>query len=172
MTFEEIYSCFYNPAIRFVRSYVRDRDVAEDIVSESLLVLWKKYDRKRSSEVMPFFYTILKNKALDHLKAERRHMTDNLSAEDWRKGELDLRIQSLSESAESQVFTSEIETIVSKTLDALPAETACIFKESRSLGKSYAEIAQNHGMTEKGVEYHVMRSLKALRLALVDYLHD
>ena len=44
-----------------------------------------------------------------------------------------------------------------------------IFEAHRFGEKTYAEVARIFDMTDKGVEYHIRKALKALRVALKDY---
>ena len=64
----------------------------------------------------------------------------------------------------------DISRIVEETLCQLPQQTRMIFQMSRNEGKSNMEIASEISISEKTVEYHITKSLKALRLSLKDYL--
>ena len=41
---------------------------------------------------------------------------------------------------------------------------------SRIYGKKNREIAESAGLSEKNIEYHITKVLKALKIALKDYL--
>lgn len=69
-----------------------------------------------------------------------------------------------------EVFTKEIQEIVDRTLDALPEQTRKIFVMSRNENKSHKEIAELLDITTKGVEFHISKATRTLRLALKDYL--
>ena len=57
-----------------------------------------------------------------------------------------------------------------KTLNQLPKQTQKVFIMSRFENKSGKEIAQILGISVKGVDYHMNKALKELRIALKDYL--
>ena len=84
--------------------------------------------------------------------------------------ELSTRIATLEDFEPASVFTSEILEIVRKTLDSLPEQTRRIFVMSRYENKSHKEIAETVGITVKGVEFHITKATKVLRLTLQDYL--
>jgi len=169
MTFHEVYQQYYSRAYKFVKSYVRDAVATEDIVSESMVLLWQQYDENRSASQLPFLYTILRNKSLDFLKSQRRH--SNVSdMDDWRSGDLELRIRTLSESPEQMIFSDELRRLVDDALAAMPERTAEIFRLCRDEGKTYQEVAAIFGISAKGVEYHMSQALKTLKSALSDYL--
>ncbi len=169
MTFQEIYEQYWSRSYKFVKSYLRDPEESEDVVAEAMVALWKNYDEGRSVTALPFLYTILRNKSLDRLKSRRRTAQSGTSA-DWTDGDLELRIQSLTDTPESVVFSQEIKSIIDSTLSAMPERTAEIFRLNRLEGKTYAEIAVIYGISEKGVEYHMSSAIRALRKALQDYI--
>lgn len=63
-------------------------------------------------------------------------------------------------------FKNAIDRVISR----LSATTARIFLLSRYDNKSHKEIAEIMGMTVKGVEFHISKATKELRVALKDYL--
>lgn len=170
MTFHELYTAFYSRAFRFVKSYVNDAVAAEDIVSESMIAMWRSYDASKGGEktLLPFLYTILRNKSLDYLRSKRVRSGEAL--DQWEQKDLDLRISSLNCATEDAIFSDEINDIVNRTLAEMPQRTREVFKYSRFEGKSYIEISQIFGITDKGVEYHMGLALRMLRSALRDYL--
>ena len=52
----------------------------------------------------------------------------------------------------------------------MPLQTKRVFMMSRFEQKSGKEIAEALGITVKGVDYHIAKALKALRISLKDYL--
>ena len=159
----------YSRARRFVRSYVTDADAAEDIVSEGILAFWRKREEIREDTAQAYLFTILRNKALDHLRKERACRMVSLSAEGQDLLDLDLRISSLNETTPDKIFSKEISRIFRETVQSLPEQTREIFETHRFGEKTYAEVARIFDMTDKGVEYHIHKALKALRAALKDY---
>ena len=65
---------------------------------------------------------------------------------------------------------TEITNIVNDTIKTLPNRTREIFYERYLEQKSYKTIAENFGISVKGVEFHVTKSLNVLRKKLKDYL--
>lgn len=68
------------------------------------------------------------------------------------------------------LFASEVQDIIDRVISRLSATTARIFLLSRYDNKSHKEIAEIMGMTVKGVEFHISKATKELRVALKDYL--
>ncbi len=170
MDFQTFLSDNYARASRYVQSYVTDKAAAEDIVSEGMLIFWRKKDSVREDAALPFLFTILRNKALDHLRKERAHRRVSLSLDEDQLRDLDLRISSLNESSSEKVFSAELTKAVRAAINALPERTRDIFNFHRFGEKTYEEIARKFGISEKGVEYHISKALQALRKSLKDYL--
>ena len=169
-SFNEIYTSYYKKSFFFAKSYVHDDLAAEDIASESLIKLWEKLKTEKIDYIEPLLLTILKNKALDYLKHEEVKRTAFESMVDWHQQELSIRISTLESCDPNEIFSDEVESIIRETLKLLPEQTRQIFLLSRFENKSNKEIAELMGISVKGVEYHISKALKALRITLKDYL--
>jgi len=168
--FDALYKQFYKKAFYFTQSYVHDELVAEDITSESLIKLWEQLRRTEIHHPEVFLLTILKNKSLDYLKHKVIKETALDELKSIHKEELDMRISMLEACNPEEVFSSEIQQIVQKTLAQFPEQTRLIFDMSRFENRSNREIAEAFGYSIKNVEYHISKVLKALRVSLKDYL--
>ena len=169
-SFNEIYTSYYKKSFFFAKSYGHDDLAAEDIASESLIKLWEKLKTEKIDYIEPLLLTILKNKALDYLKHEEVKRTAFESMVDWHQQELSIRISTLESCDPNEIFSDEVESIIRETLKLLPEQTRRIFLLSRFENKSNKEIAEQMGVSIKGVEYHISKALKALRITLKDYL--
>ena len=169
-SFNEIYTSYYKKSFFFAKSYVHDDLAAEDIASDSLIKLWEKLKTEKIDYIEPLLLTILKNKALDYLKHEEVKRTAFESMADWQQQELSIRISTLESCDPNEIFSDEVESIIRETLKSLSDQTRQAFLLSRFENKSNKEIAEQMGISVKGVEYHISKALKALRITLKDYL--
>jgi RNA polymerase sigma-70 factor (ECF subfamily) len=144
---------------------------AEDIATDSIIRLWEKLKKEPVEQIRPFLFSILKSRALDYLKHQKvkRNAHDQITRSLNR--ELEIRTNSLEASDPNDIFSSEIHDIIERTLNGLPERTRKIFIMSRFEDKSHKEISELYNITVKGVDYHIMQSVKELRLALKDYIH-
>lgn len=168
--FQELYDNWYKRSFAFAKSYVQDEMVAEDLVSEALIRLWKMMSEKEIEYPQALLLTLLKNKALDYLRRETMRQTIEENLADAYQRELSIRISTLEACNPEDVFSNEINEIIRQTLESLPEQTRRIFEMSRFDSLSVREIALKEGVTPKAVEYHITKSLKALRISLKDYL--
>ncbi len=169
-SFNTVYTTYYRKSFLFVKSYVHDELVAEDIVSESLIKLWERMKREPVEYIEPFLLAILKNNALDHLKHEAIERKAVKSISEKLNRELEIRISALESCDPDEIFSSEIQQIIQSTLASLPERTRTIFEMSRFGNKTNKEIADYFGISVKGVDYHIAQSIKELRISLKDYL--
>jgi len=169
-SFNAVYTAYYRKSFLFVKSYVHDELVAEDIVSESLIKLWERMKLQPIEHVQSYLFTILKNSSIDHLKHQSITRKAFKSLNEHLIREQEIRISVLQACDPNEIFSTEIERIIRETLDTLPGKSRKIFMMSRFENKSNKEIAEIFNISVKGVDYHIALALKTLRISLKDYL--
>ena len=169
-SFNAVYTAYYRKSFLFVKSYVHDKLVAEDIVSDSLIKLWERMKIHPIKNVNSFLFTILKNGALDHLRHENIERKAYHSIHELLKRELEIRISVLESCDPKEIFSTEIQEIIESTLNTIPEKSRNIFIMSRYDHKSNKELAEIFSISVKGVDYHIALAIKSLRVALKDYL--
>ena len=168
--FNAVYAAYYKKSLYFVMSYVHDDMVAEDIVSDALVQLWK-YLQERPIELFDgLLLTMLKNKSLNHLKQITIHNEVCKELAEVYQRDLELRIASLEECKPDSLYSSDILRIYEQTMGQMSYQTRTIFQMSRLGEKTNVEIANELGVNIKTVEYHITKALKVLRINLKDYL--
>ena len=168
--FNIIYERNYQRSFMFAKSYVHDDMIAEDIVSDSLVKYWRLISTQKGEATEALLLSILRNKALDYLRHKAVHDAAIENLEEIKKRELSIRISTLEACDQEEIFREEIRTILQRTLQSLPEQTRRIFEMSRFENKTVKEIAIETNLTVKGVEYHITKTLKVLRINLKDYL--
>lgn len=166
----DLYRIYYKKIYLFAKSYVHDKWAAEDIASETIITYWEITRQKEIRHPLTFLFSIARNKSIDHLRRElTREETIALLSETGIR-ELNTRISALEACNPGALYSREVTGIIKKTLASLPETTRKIFEMSRFEDLSRKNIAEAMNMTAKGVEYHLSKALKSLRIALRDYL--
>ena len=169
--FNKLFSDYKDRFVRFAYTYIRDATIAEDIVIDSLVKYWEyRSNLEEDTNIPAYVLTIVKYKCLNYLQHEqlcREVAEDMQSHAQWK---LSTRIATLEACEPYELFTAEAQEIVNRTLMQLPERTRQIFVMSRMKNKSHREIAAELNMTTKGVEFHITKALKELRISLKDYL--
>lgn len=157
--------------VRFAINYIGDKAAAEDFVMESVMTFWShRQSLPDDTNVPAYVLTVLKNKCIDylrHINVVEKYGQQRRDVQEWS---LKNRISSLEALDPSEVFSKEIVDIVSKTVSSFSEDTRRVFLMSRKEGLKNIEIAKCLGISEKGVEYHITKANKMLKLALSDYL--
>jgi RNA polymerase sigma-70 factor, ECF subfamily len=160
-SFEKLFHLSYNPLLSFCSKLVPSHGVAEELVSEVFVKIWK--NRKRiviSSSGKSYLFTSVRNMAFDYMRKEKKSIWTDLSEAKGHHSEL-CNPHQLSELEELQL---RIEHAVKK----LPKKCRLIFQLSRDEGMKYNEIAGTLKLSPKTVETQMGRALKSLRLSLKD----
>jgi hypothetical protein len=169
--FGEFYIRNREKFVSIAQSYVRDRQAAEDIVGDVFMSFWGGRENIGIlSSLDSYMLRAVKNRALNYLrdvagKMEKENLADT---DEYNAIMLDADI--LSSDSLAFILHSEVSEIFRSILDSLPKRTKEIFLASRFYGKTYREIADLLGVSERIVKRDIQSALKNLRVALKDYL--
>lgn len=157
--------------IRFAQSYLRDNFLAEDFYVDSMMTLWKNREElPDDTNASAYVLRVLKNKCIDHLRHIRNEKNYCEKTEKNAQWELEFRISCLEKFVPEDVFRHEIQEIIKNVLSEQSEESKRVYILSRRDGKSVKEIASALNITEKGVEYHITKVNKVLKVKLKDYI--
>jgi len=171
LIFRQHFEKYYEGLISFALSYLHDKYLAENIVQESFIVLWEKWKGlAENSNIKAFLVTIVKNRCINHLETSKNRLRIQNNLLDLALREIDINIYTLQSLDPQELFKEEIEHLVASAIDELPNKTRRVFMLSRMNGQSNKETARQLHLTEKGVEFHITKALKALHIKLKDYL--
>lgn len=169
--FGRLYDEYRPRFIEFARGYVKDRLAAEDLVTDSFLYFWENRGRiDPSCNVAAYVFTTLRHKCLNHLRARLVRLRAHNEMEALENRVLRENIRSLEMCDPRQLFEGEIERLVRESLDEMPELTRGVFTEQRFRGRSYREVAELFGITERRVATELEKALATLRRGLHDYL--
>lgn len=169
--FNKLFADYQGRFVRFANKFVRDMPVAEDFTLEALMYYWEnRHTLQPGASVPAYILTVIKHKCLNYLQHQQVRSESESRLQSQAEWLLQTRLASLKACEPEELFTAEIEAIVSKTLVEMPKRTRNIFIMSRYENKSYKEIAEQLGLTPKGVEFHISKALKTLRINLKDFI--
>lgn len=169
INFNSIYTAYYRKAFLFTLSYVHNDLVAEDIVSEAIIHLWQLSKEKEIANIEAILITYIRSKSLNYLKhiQAQENVYQTLLSKEAR--ELEIRISTLEACDPKEILSGEFHAKVKALLASMPEKTRIAFIRDRLDGKSHKEIAEELGISVKGVEYHIAKAVKMLRDNLKDY---
>lgn len=160
--FDSIFREWYPSLVRSAESIVRSRAVAEEVVQDVMLELWRRRESlAKDSSPQAYLFQSTRNRALNHIRHER--------VEQKSEPEL-IRQTEMSASAHSQLVEEEIEAALKTAVSELPDRCREVFELSRTHGLKYAEIAITLGISVKTVEAQMGKALRTLRVKLAPWL--
>jgi len=159
--FDKIFNDHYQNLCRLAFSIVQDEDNAHSLVQQVFINLWESRESLEHVErLAPYFTAMVRNQCLNFVKREKKNT--KLS---------DIPVDSYSENTtDKQIDIHDFEEQLMIALASLPERCKMAFEYSRFENLTNKEIAQKMEISVKGVEALIGRSLKSLRISLLEYL--
>lgn len=164
--FERLYEQSAGGLLAFAHSQLRSREIAEELVQELFLNLWKyraKWVLTRSLKA--YLYGALRNRISSYRRTlAARHELGQRTAD----AEADLAALPSASRTDDLVHEAELREAIEQAVAALPRRCRETFELVRRRHLSYAEAAEVMGISVKAVEMNIVRAFAALRRELAD----
>ncbi|MDG3581185.1 RNA polymerase sigma factor [Galbibacter pacificus] len=161
--FEAIFSHYRLPILKFIVSYAKSVEVAEELTQETFIRLWEsRATLNAQKSCRSFLYTIAKNLSLNYLRSNTK--------EEILKQELWDRVKMAQANPEERIVFEEYQTIFNQILEELPQKKRTIYIMSKYEGRSNEEIATTLGVTKKTVKNNLWETLRIIKDRLEPYL--
>ena len=168
--FESLYKELQPRLYAYCRKFISDPETVRDLVHDAFMKFWEDVDVSViHTSITAYLRKTVHNLCLLHLRSQQIHQRfENYSA--FKLKETELNFFSPDYGAYTPIFLKDMEEIVQKCMDDLPPQSRRIFEMSRMKGMSYAEIADELGISIRTVENQIYRVLAMLKIVLQDYL--
>lgn len=168
--YTELFKNYYVPLCAYARRYVGRKDLAEEIVSETIFNIWVKrnnLDIKVSLKAY-LFHAVCKNSLyyLRKLKKEEK-LEDFLAKQNSDFSGITI---SPDELPSDSLILKDMGITISRVVDILPPQQQTAFRLKRYEGRKNKEIAEIMGISVKTVEMHLAKAMITLRSQLKHYL--
>lgn len=165
--FETLYADFASALLGFAYTQVRSRAVAEDLVQELFLNIWRHREHwVLTRSLRSYLFTALRNLITDWRRATTAR--PELEPDPIASAEAIDALAS-SEATDDRVREADLLRAYARAIDALPRKRRETFLLIRQQKLSYAEAAEVLGVTVKAVEVNMGRAFQDLRRNLVDW---
>ena len=170
VNFDALYKKMQPKLYAYCRKFINDPETVRDLVHDAFVIVWKEIDTSAiHTSVAAYLKKTVHNLCLLHLRDQQIHRRyENYAA--FKLKEAELNFFSPDYGTYSSIFLKDIEDIVNNCIEKLPAQSRRIFEMSRMKGMSYAEIADELGISVRTVENQIYRALAVLKIELKDYL--
>jgi RNA polymerase sigma-19 factor, ECF subfamily len=163
--FDAVFRANYAALVGSAERILGRRDVAEEIVQDVMLELWRRRETLAVEDSLRgYLFRATRNRSLNHL----RHGAIEKRAEP----ELAASRSASGSSAHTALVEEEIDVAVKRAVADLPARCREVFELSRVHGLRYSEIATTLGISVKTVEAQMGKALRILRERLAQWLPD
>jgi RNA polymerase sigma-70 factor, ECF subfamily len=162
--FATIFRANYPAMVGVCERMTRDRAVAEEIVQEVFLELWRRREKLTVEDSLrAYLFRSTRNRALNHL----RHIKVEKQGEPFAAGP-----SATSPVGSANLVEEELQQALRSAVESLPDRCREIFEMSRVGGLRYVEIAETLGISVKGVEAQMGKALRLLRERLDPWLDE
>ena len=157
-SFELFFKDNYKSFCFFASRYLKDSQLAEDIVSDVALKVWGKRDELKSTAALKnYFYTSIRNACLNHITKEKN-----------RKESIDKNAGPLHESTILEnIIRTETLRELEAAIETLPTQCRNVFIKLFKEGKSLSEAAEEMSLSIFTIKAQRQRGIQLLRKRLM-----
>ncbi len=153
--FKQAFSHFYTGLCRYTTRFTGSPHLAEDIVQEVFISLWKNREKLIiTTSLKSYLYKACYHRFIDHTR-KNKNVDQNL--EKYRYHKL-MAIEKEDSSTKKEDLIR-----LRQAIDQLPPKCKKIFIMSKFEGLRYADIAKNLGISQKTVENQISIAFAKLR---------
>ena len=156
MALKVLYDRFSNKLFQLAFAIVRSKEMAEEVVEDVFIKVWKKRAQLGKIENFTFYlYVMTKNCSRDYLRKYGNKKSINLD-------EVALPFYRVDATPEDLMITEEAINQINKAINELPTKCRLIFKLVKEDGLKYREVAELLHLNIKTVENQVGIALKKI----------
>ncbi len=152
-TFKELFDQYFKQVKNFIYYKLGDVDAAEDIAQECFVKVWENRQKVKPESAKSYLYTIANNLTINQLKRQKV-IYKFLS----RKSRLEHN-----ENPQFQMEMDEFDRHLQNAIASLSEKQRMVFLMNRIDNLTYAEIADQLGISVKAVEKRMTGALATLR---------
>lgn len=158
--FHGFYNLTYDRLFRIAYYYLKREEWAQEVVLNVFMKLWEMHDRLLAVDnIEDYCFVMVKNASLNYLeKEERRPDADGEETVDMEAG--------AGCSPEEEMIGEELFARYVKALDRLPERCREVFIRVREEKQSYAQVAEELGISVKTVDAQLQKAVKRLMVVL------
>ena len=156
--FTEIYEHYWLKLLALAYSHTNDKQDAEEIVQDVFVSIWRRRTTFKINSLSRYFAIAIKFSVFKFKQRQARKRV--LEQENCQQEELSDDDQRMEARFLEEYFRAVVEQ--------LPEKCRMVFNYSRVQGMNNSEIATEMEISEKTVEAHLTKAIKALRISLKD----
>lgn len=159
-TFKQLMEQFADELFFFAKGFLRNKEVAEEIVSDVFVKIWKnRTELNKIKNLKSYLFICVKNGCLSHLrktKNEKIVFIDEFN---------DFQFIPV-EGPETDLINKEALNQIYRAIEKLPPKCKIAFTLAKINGLRHKEIAEVMGVSEKTVNNHIVSAIKKITSSL------
>ena len=159
-SFDALYYALFPKLIRFCQYYVLQQEIAEEIVSDIFVRVWK--NRKQNGHVLKpdtYLFIAVKNQSLKHLK--KAGMVKLVELDQTQEQHF-----AAGNNPQDELERKELNRELERAVDQLPAQAKTVFRLIKENDLRYKEVAELLDISPRTVQTQLFRAIAKLRVSL------
>jgi len=154
--FRTLYDFYHHRIYAFALHLLKSDILAEEIVQETFLKLWKQgYELNKIVNLESFLVTIARNRSLDVLRRTKLEIkTDQHLIKEWSETHND---------TEESIILNDTRRVLQNAVDQLPPQQKQVYQLCHQEGLKYEEAAQKLNLSALTVQSYMKLALRNLR---------
>lgn len=159
--FDELYHRYVPRVLGFAKTFILDKDEAEEAVQEVFIKVWEKRDTLKSElNFKSYLFVSVRNQIYNKIRDAKKYV---------RVEDLEMDVASTEMHIHDKLVYQELEQTAFSLLDELPLIQKKVFTLSKLEGLSHKEIATMLDISIRTVEHHVYLANKQMRANLLQH---
>jgi RNA polymerase sigma-70 factor (ECF subfamily) len=160
--FEQIFHCYWQDLYRIARGKLQSHEESEEVIQAVFSALWEKRRTLIIHNLPHYLRVCVRNGVLNVIRA-------NIMKEKYWAYYRSFLPKETNATAEAVAY-DDLDEAIQEAVSSLPEKSRKVFTLSRLEGKTNAEIANILELSEKAIEYHLTKSVRALKVRLKDFI--
>ena len=161
-SFAILYKKYWYKLYLIAQRRLNDKAVSEELIQEIFLQLWEKRETLKINSLENYLVRAVRYSVIDYIRNE---IVKNNYIHHYKSFIEQEELQT-----ENIVAANDLAAYMEAGLKTLPEKSQEVFRLSRIENWPVTKIAAHLQLSEKGVEYHITKSLKTLRAYLKDFV--
>ena len=165
--YRKLFYHFFPVLLTFCTTILKNREDAEEIVSEVMLKVWTMGENLNQVENLTvYLFKAARNKAFDVLRKKSQKVSTVAISDNIQEYITD-------ENSPESLYTGvELTQFINKVIQALPTQSQLVYRLVKEQGMSYKQVTEVLGISINTAETHMRLALKKIRTALHAYLAE